>query len=234
MEFTKIFGKVITIYYFVSCVVAESEEICIKGRYHKDKPSLETDEYKACSPWKNHTCCTVNLDRELAQNDSPSQYNQTWHHCGSLSQECLKFWKRQECFYQCSPYVYKWQSSNNPEAIEGVPICANDCNLWFDACRDDKICVENVLEDECPANKSCKKFAEMYKDGKELCEKLWGSSYKYTEENAKKDNCMVLWFPPGSENPNKKVKKAFNSGCFHNALIVLLLFPIYQAFNYFM
>ena len=99
MEFTKIFVKVITIYYFVSCVVAESEEICIKGRYHKDKPSPETDQYKACSPWKNLTCCTVNLDRELAQNDSPSQYNQTWHHCGSLSQECLKFWKRQVWFF---------------------------------------------------------------------------------------------------------------------------------------
>ena len=71
------------------------DEQCIKGVYHKDKPSPESDKYEFCTPWKNLTCCTVALDNEIAEDDAPLKYNDTWHLCGNLSQGCLKFWKRQ-------------------------------------------------------------------------------------------------------------------------------------------
>ena len=74
---------------------------CIKGKYHKDKPSQETEEYKFCTPWKNLTCCTTLLDNEVDQGDAPKQYNDTWHLCGNLSPECLKYWKRQVYFIIC-------------------------------------------------------------------------------------------------------------------------------------
>ena len=74
--------------------------------------------------------------------------------------------------------------------------------------------MENVLTDYnftmfgenlCPVDAMCKNYSEMYGNGKGLCEKMWGSSYKYTEQNANKDNCMVFWFTPGTENPNRRV-----------------------------
>ncbi len=44
----------------------------------------------------------------------------------------------------------------------------------------------------------------MYGSGKSLCEKMWGSSYKYTPENKDSSNCMVMWF--SGMNPNKRVQ----------------------------
>ena len=97
--------------------------------------------------------------------------------------------------------------------------------------------MENVLEDwnevaafgkDCPKDKSCKTYKEMYGNGKELCEKLWGSSYKYTEQNIEKDNCMVFWFNPSNDNPNMKVRSIAS----HNVLLVAMFFlPAYQVLS---
>ena len=70
-------------------------EKCIKGIYHKAKPSEETVAYKFCKPWKDLTCCTQKLDNEIALDNAPKKYNDSWHLCGHLSAECLKYWKRQ-------------------------------------------------------------------------------------------------------------------------------------------
>ena len=87
------------------------------------------------------------------------------------------------------------------------------CDRWYDACNNDLICVENVLEDYnftehgenlCPRNRPCVSYKSMYGSGKALCEKMWGKSYVYTKENFDSSNCMVMWF--NGENPNKNVK----------------------------
>ena len=88
----------IAVAFLSTCYIVPSygqNERCIKGVYHKPNPSPETDKYEFCRPWKNLTCCTVQLDNEIAQNDAPLKYNDTWHLCGNLTKECLKFWKRQ-------------------------------------------------------------------------------------------------------------------------------------------
>ena len=98
----------------------------------------------------------------------------------------------------------------------GVPICASECDAWYEACKDDKICVENVLEDynrtvnyvaKCPRDKNCTTYTKMYGSGKNLCEKLWGDSYRYVQKDNDVNNCMKMWFTPGSENPNANVGK---------------------------
>ena len=32
-------------------------------------------------------------------------------------------------------------------AIQNVPVCADYCNSWFEACKNDSTCVEHWLED---------------------------------------------------------------------------------------
>ncbi|KAL9966346.1 hypothetical protein ACROYT_G024400 [Oculina patagonica] len=178
-----------------------TEDKCIKGKWHKASPSPETKEFKTCHAFKESSCCTAEFTAELMANETRNLYNHSWHRCGQLSQKCQQFWVTQECFYQCSPKVYKWVHPTFKEALKGVPVCSNICDQWFDACKTDQICVENVLEDYnftihgenlCPANKSCVTYQAMYGNGKNLCEKMWGGSYIYTTPNADYSNCLMM------------------------------------------
>ena len=110
----------------------------------------------------------------------------------------------------------------------GVPVCSDFCDNWFDACKTDQICVENVLEDYnftvhgenfCPANKSCITYEAMYGNGKNLCEKMWGGSYKYTKANDDYSNCLLM---DGSTPPTKK--PTVDSKGFVNKACALLVF----------
>jgi len=188
---------------------------CIKGMYHKNQPSLESSEYKQCHSYKDSTCCTARFTADLAENRTKNLYNHTWDHCGLLSAKCLSFWIKQECFYQCSPHVFAWEDPQFAGGIKGVPVCNGFCDDWFEACKDEKICVENVLADfdygefghnHCPKvnNKvQCKTYKDRYINGKGLCEKMWGPSYVYTLENAKRSNCFQMDF--SGQNPNGRV-----------------------------
>ena len=71
----------------------------------------------------------------------------------------------------------------------------------------------------------------MYGNGKKLCEKMWGSSYKYTEPNAQKDNCMVFWFKPGSMNPNMKIEKAVNAALSKKYPLLVLVLVVYHILH---
>eukprot|EP00112_Aurelia_sp_Birch-Aquarium-sp1_P019784 Seg4961.2 transcript_id=Seg4961.2/GoldUCD/mRNA.D3Y31 product="Riboflavin-binding protein" protein_id=Seg4961.2/GoldUCD/D3Y31 len=147
----------------------------------------------------------------------------------------------QECFYQCSPYVYKWKAAIPnlaEEVVSGVPICASICDRWYEACKTDQICVENVLEDYnftitgqnlCPKDKPCKTYKQMYGSGKALCEKMWGSSYSYTLEDKTSSNCMVMRFTGKNPNqyvqrPAKKIPSNGVSLCASTLLLVASLF----------
>ena len=92
--------------------------------------------------------------------------------------------------------------------IQNVPVCADYCNTWFDACRNDLTCVENWLEDfdfaingnnSCPANSSCVTFEEMYGNAEGLCNKMWGNAFYYSTDT---DNCTVMAFNNTMRNPN--------------------------------
>ena len=92
--------------------------------------------------------------------------------------------------------------------IKDVPVCADYCDAWFQACKDDLTCVENWLEDfhfevdgsnKCPVGSQCVTFAQMYGSGRGLCNKMWGEAFYY-ETN--KTNCTVMTFNPKNGNPN--------------------------------
>ena len=117
--------------------------------------------------------------------------------------------------------------------LSDVPVCSETCDQWFEACKDDQICVENVLEDYnftvhgenfCPANKTCITYQAMYSNGKNLCEKMWAGSYKYTIPDAYYSNCLMM------DGSSKPVKPTVESDGVINtvyvALLQLLLFVV--------
>ena len=103
-----------------------------------------------------------------------------------------------------------------------MPVCSDVCDQWFNACRTDEICVENVLTDYnftvhgenfCPANRNCTTYQAMYGNGKNLCEKMWAGSYKYTELNTDYSNCLMM---------DGSVKTVESEGVINTAYIALL------------
>ena len=98
--------------------------------------------------------------------------------------------------------------------ILGVPICSDYCDKWYDACKNDKICVTDVLtgynysihgENFCPKNELCTTYAQRFGSGEGLCMKMWNSSYTYKKPNLDRSNCMDMWF--NGSNPNANVKR---------------------------
>jgi len=236
-KFNIIFGAItssILLSYF--CLIDCAEE-CINGTFHKAAPGPETGDYVECHPWQKKTCCTADFTKEFKANQTRNLYNHDWNRCKKLSSSCERFWMNQECFYQCSPYVYKWKViENNTDILKGVPICSSVCDRWYEACKSDQICVENVLahynftvngENFCPKDKPCVTYERMYGSGKALCEKMWGSSYIYTKENADSSNCMVMWF--SGSNPNRLVafQKVYSSGRSIAITLYLLVLPFF-------
>lgn len=104
----------------------------------------------------------------------------------------------------------------------GVPICAEECDAWYEDCKNDLICVQNVLSEynksEC--SQKCVKYSEMYGNGESLCTKMWGDSYKYVKNNG--ENCMKFWFDAYSPNPNAKVLKEGNGSALKSTPVKLL------------
>ena len=119
----------------------------------------------------------------------------------------------------------------------GVPICASECDAWYEACKSDLICVENVISGynvtenyvkECPVGKECINYTRMYGSAENLCNRMWGDSYKYVKKDG--DNCMKFWFAPGTDNPNSNVMKEVG-GSVHptmlfGQLLVAVLFAV--------
>ena len=100
-----------------------------------------------------------------------------------------------------------------PEAdiiIMNVPVCMEYCDAWFDACKDDYTCFENWLEEyesaltltNCSAPYTCRTFREVYRNGKGLCDTIWGTDYVYSTDP---DNCTVMTFNNSMPNPNFKL-----------------------------
>ena len=113
----------------------------------------------------------------------------------------------EECFYQCEPMLGYFQIGTTGY-IQNVPVCADYCDAWFEACKYDRTCVENWLDDFaedanetniCPMNSNCVTFQDMYGSGKGLCNKMWGKAFYYSSDS---DNCTVMAFNSSVINPN--------------------------------
>ena len=93
--------------------------------------------------------------------------------------------------------------------IQGVPVCADYCDAWFEACKDDMTCVESWwtefnFEDgsnanSCPDGSTCRTFQDVYRDGEGLCNMIWGDQLIYSTNS---ENCTVMTFDNSFPNPN--------------------------------
>ena len=117
----------------------------------------------------------------------------------------------EECFYQCEPMLGYFKIPGTAGYIQNVPVCADYCDAWFEACKDDLTCVEDWLADfdyaengnnTCPANSTCVTFREMYGNGEGLCNRMWGVAFFYSTDQ---DNCTVMAFDNTMGNPNSRL-----------------------------
>ncbi|XP_038057124.1 folate receptor gamma-like isoform X2 [Patiria miniata] len=187
---------------------------CMDGKYQKSKPGPEASLFNQCAPWKNRSCCTPEVTEDM--HVSPTWHSFDWNHCPTaLSEPCQRYLMQDLCFYECSPNVGPWLVPHNisirNERFLGVPLCKTECHAWFNACRSDFTCKDNWAKgwdwssggNECPADTTCRTFSETFKTPENMCENIWGGSFKVVPDN---EPCMLLFFN-GDNNPNDKIAR---------------------------
>ncbi|KAJ8410851.1 hypothetical protein AAFF_G00188080 [Aldrovandia affinis] len=199
----------------VSMVVSQEKlNMCMDGKHHKDIPGPEGKLYRQCFPWKDNACCKANTTEE-AHNDNSYLYNFNWNHCGTMSDACKKHFIQDTCFYECSPHLGPWiqpvDQTWRKERILHVPLCLEDCDTWWNDCKNDLTCKEDWHTgwdwstdwNQCPKGAACRSFTEIFSNAQNMCEKIWSYSYKYTTYTKDSGKCMQLWFPRG-QTPTKR------------------------------
>ena len=197
---------------------------CISSKNHKNVPGKEGKvmEGDHCTPWQNRSCCTWNTTKDIDKDGILSIHNIVLDQCPkfkTMSDKCKQHFKRDTCFYECSPNLGPWivkdlvPRKTRKERMIGVPICRSDCDLWYSDCSDEYTCNDNWAKNWNWTNKGtpqmctkqCKKFKEYFKTAKEFCENLFDGSFKY--HDGKDENCMNLT-PVGDKNLNVARNKA--------------------------
>jgi folate receptor len=178
-------------------------DTCVATNYHKSKPGPELD-ITECVPWRGHACCTKSTTDAIKKDGGVSLFNMKWDHCGNLSKKCKDYFIKDTCFYSCSPNLAPWIVKDNvpkkarTERVMNIPLCSDECDGWFEACKDDYTCSDNWGEtwkwskkgNECKL--PCKRFKDYYKDPVSFCNKIFNHSFEYTDGEHGKD-CMSLW-----------------------------------------
>jgi len=186
---------------------------CLASKHHKSEPGPENSLFDVCSPWSKQSCCTTNTSKEVHKQGGV--YNFNFDHCADaykpMSDKCRRHFIKEECFYFCSPNIGPWKSEGY--SYRNLPLCLSECDNWWEDCKDDYTCKENWLSGwdwskdifQCPESqeKSCRKFRDIFPTPTDLCEKFYPDVYKIVRNDD--EPCMVLWFNPGTHNPNDKV-----------------------------
>ncbi|XP_041055412.1 folate receptor isoform X4 [Carcharodon carcharias] len=205
------------------------------------KRSQDTRGISTNRPWRNNACCKANISVE-AHNDMSNLYNFNWNHCGIMTEKCKRHFIQDTCLYECSPNLGPWivqvDQSWRKERIIDVPICKSDCVEWWTDCRDDHTCKVNWHKgwnwttgiNQCPEKTTCQKFSDVFLTPRDLCEKLWSNSYKFTEYDRGSGKCIALWFNAASNpNPNEEVAQfyAIQKGLIASSSRVKLAAPLF-------
>uniref|UniRef100_A0A674HIQ0 Folate receptor gamma-like n=1 Tax=Taeniopygia guttata TaxID=59729 RepID=A0A674HIQ0_TAEGU len=176
--------------------------------------------YQQCSPWKDNACCTANTSLE-AHKDQSYLYNFNWNHCGVMPAKCKRHFIQDTCLYECSPNLGPWieqvDSSWRRERILHVPLCREDCEEWWEDCKDALTCKENWHKgwnwatgtNRCPWGSMCRPFSQVFPRPQDLCEKIWSNSFRYSPEPRGSGRCIQMWFDPAQGNPNVAVARYY-------------------------
>uniref|UniRef100_A0A8C3FA67 Folate receptor-like domain-containing protein n=1 Tax=Chrysemys picta bellii TaxID=8478 RepID=A0A8C3FA67_CHRPI len=175
-----------------ACVASATKEsvlnMCMDAKHHKTKPGPEGALHGQCAPWKDNACCTAETSKGAHQ-DQSYLYNFNWNHCGVMPDKCKQHFIQDTCLYECSPNLGPWidqvDNSWRRERILNVPLCKEDCDLWWEP------------------------FKYVFPRPADLCEKIWSNSYKYTTEHRGGGRCIQMWFDPANGNPNVAVAKYY-------------------------
>lgn len=206
-------------------------DVCHLHYYHKDVSSKEIfgADVTHCREYASESCCTAKTAKGVSTEGYLYGEGYNVHGCGTVSSTCQKFFIEESCFYECDKNMGKWrkheeckdynnasdptQFEDNGWQIEHMPVKASYCDAWYEACKEDSICAGPTksyfeMPDCLAKNKKegntngCKKFKDVYANGKEVCEVMWGKSFKYETDETK---AYVMTFKEGTENPNNLV-----------------------------
>ncbi|XP_006265571.1 riboflavin-binding protein [Alligator mississippiensis] len=198
---------------------------CLEGDTHKEKPSPEPDMHE-CTLYSKSSCCDADFTAQLDHSPVIKVNNSYWNRCGNLSKSCEDYTKKIECFYRCSPYAAHWINPNYTAAIEFVPLCQNFCDDWYEACKEDLTCVRNWLTDwewddngvnHCKSD--CSPYSEVFANGTELCQTLWGHSFKVSESSClclqmnEKDDVAIKYILSESSEESSSVSSSEERAC---------------------
>ncbi|KGL72318.1 Riboflavin-binding protein [Tinamus guttatus] len=198
---------------------------CLDGETHK----LNGKENPYCTIFVSFltaSCCYANFTEQLAHSPVIKINNSYWNRCGQLSKSCEDFTKKIECFYRCSPHAARWIHPNYSAAIRSVPLCQSFCDDWYEACKDDSICVRNWLTDwewdESGVNhckNKCVPYSEVYANGTDMCQSMWGESFKVSESSClclqmnKKDMMAIKYLLSESSEESSSVSSSEERAC---------------------
>nr|XP_039274360.1 riboflavin-binding protein-like [Styela clava] len=194
-----------------------NDQVCPFGAYTKEAPSQENN-LKACKEYQCNSCCTEELTEQLVLVPLQMVGILNYSQCdGGLSTACSNYMSYIQCYYQCSPNLYPWLHRVT-RRLENLPICASFCGDWYEACKDDRTCVDEtdwlrgfqkvqVGDDpkditlQCKTGQPCRKYSEVYENAQKFCTEMWpGVTMYQTDESS----CVI----PGDQGHNKNVVKA--------------------------
>jgi len=149
----------------------------------------------------------------------------------AMSTGCQAYFDAENCFYECDKNVGKWRkhsdcneedadvSNHNAWQIEAMPIRASTADAMYEACKDDYFPdskgmwgteAEDAWNTRVNVNASgvntgtgtCKKGSEIWTNGQDMVENVWGTAFKYETDDTKS---YVWGFNEGESNPNNKI-----------------------------
>lgn len=146
---------------------------CYLDSYHKPEddvldnaghPTYKPEDFKVCTPWKERSCCKPAVQESVDILKNWYGVEWAWDACGTISPACKKFYKEENCFYECSPNAglfRKYRTANsshhtvgggtmydpndadhNKWSIYKMPIKASYWNAWHEACKNDMISID--------------------------------------------------------------------------------------------
>uniref|UniRef100_A0ACB8FF23 Uncharacterized protein n=1 Tax=Sphaerodactylus townsendi TaxID=933632 RepID=A0ACB8FF23_9SAUR len=222
--------------------------VCMSAK-HQKREALD-QKMAACSvhkPWKNNSCCTAKHQPGCSTAGRPTCTTSPGNHsrCHGRGRMSADTSSRETpaCMNAHPTFRGAWinqvDSSWRRERILNVPLCKEDCETWWQDCKDQMTCKENWHKgwdwssgtNECPHGSPCRPWILVFPQPKDLCEKIWTNSYQYTTFPRGSGRCIQMWFDPNDGNPNEAVAKYYSRAGKDLAacLPLALLFPVLLA-----
>ncbi|XP_023932569.1 folate receptor beta [Lingula anatina] len=182
--------------------------------HSKSKPSPEPG--LECPQYTKKSCCKAGVTEDFETKENWQNIT-SYVHCpqkSSLSPMCHKMFFDELCFFLCSPYIGPWiapATHDEPvtDRFTDVPLCASECNSWWEACKGEYTCHENWYTDFdrdenglniCKEGAECRTYEDVYGTAFHFCEIIWDHSFKVVPDEVP---CMKFTFDPSGPDPNE-------------------------------